>query len=244
MKKTKLWLLGICALVAFGCGGSGNESLTVPDPVVRVINASPDSTALDFKYQTDKVVQVGERIPYLGSSADFISLEPNDYDVIVVEAGNPLTEASEAFDLHKDTSVLTVALGLVFPNEKLEKRLRTLNFTFDRTKPNGDVARIIVINAMNSSEEFSENLAVDLRNPGDTPLINVANIEFGAQKTETIDAGTHNLVVRLADSELEITTPKDITFEAGKIYAVVLSGIQDSTGVTEPKITLIELQSK
>lgn len=239
--NARIWLIVVAVGVVLGCGGGGSSVSEVPDPVMRFINASPNSTALDAFANE---IQLGNNVPYLGSSANFLSMEPGEYDIISQEDANPETQTIETFTTVKDTSLLAVAYGLVTPpNDEFDKRLRVATFSFDRNRPNGDQARLIVVHAYNAAfENFTPQ--VDFRNPGDNPQINLPAIDFGANRTVLVDAGPQTFVARRTGTEAEVTPQKTFTFQGGKIYAAIISGVEDAVGTQSPQINYIELQVK
>lgn len=238
MKKTIIGCGLFVALVLSGCAGQGSTATQIPDPFLRFVNASPNSTALDFMAND---LSIANDVAYLGSSPNFTSLEAGEYDVSVEESGNPETQAIETFSVANDQSAVSVAIGLVTPpNDELEKRLRISTFLVNRDRPNGDKARLVVIHAYNALlGNFTP--AIDFRNPGDNPQVNLAGLEFGAQQETLLDAGSQTFVARRNGTEGEITAQKTFTFGGGKIYLGIVSGIEDSTGAAIPQITFIEL---
>jgi hypothetical protein len=234
-------LLVLCAIV-WACGGGGTNSIELPNPVIRFVNASPNSVAMSALAND---VTIGSAVPYLGSSASFLRLDAGDYDILCQEDGDPETQAVEFRTMNRDQDFLAVSTGLVTPpNTELDKRMVCTPFTFNRVRPNGDKAKLIVVNALNRGFGDS-NVPIDFQNPGDTPRFRLPNLAFAAAGQELIvDAGSDTLVARRAGSELEVTPQKTFTFEGGKIYLALVSGIEGEVGVKAPIITYIELQSR
>jgi len=230
-------------MAAAGCGGTGAGTVVLPNPVVRFINASPNSAGMDmFLNET----QVGNNVPYLGSNASFVSIEQGDYDVIVQESSDTTgeTQAIEVRQLNRDQDFIAIACGLVTPpNLEFDKRLRCAPLPFNRTRPNGDKARLIVFHAYVGANGF-ESPNIDFQNPGDTPRFQVTDIPFGEARELIVDAGSDTLVARFAGSEFEITPQNTFTFGGGKIYAAIVSGIEGETGASAPKIVYVELQTR
>jgi hypothetical protein len=234
-------LLVLCAVI-WACGGGGANSTTTPNPVVRFVNGSPNSVALSASAND---VSVGSSVPYLGSAASFVSLEAGEYDILCQEDSDPETQVVEFKEMNRDQDFLLVAIGLVTPpNAELDKRLVCTPFTFNRIKPNGDKAKLIVVNGLNRGIGDS-NVAIDFQNPGDTPRFRLPNLGFASAGQELIvDAGSDTLVARRAGSELEVTPQKTFTFEGGKIYLALVSGIEGEVGAKAPAITYIEIQPR
>lgn len=228
-----------------GCGGSTNNPGLAPDPFIGFINASANSTALDAMVND---AQVGNNVPYLGVSPvsggvlTFTSVEPGEYDLSIQENANPETQAIEVGNLARDKSYVLFACGLVVPpGTELDKRLRPVLFEFDRARPNGDKARLVIVHAYNRAEGF-ETPAIDFRNPGDNPTVNETNLGFATARQILIDAGPQTFVARGTGTEFEVTPQETFTFVGGKIYAAIVSGTEGATRA--PKITFVEIQTK
>lgn len=238
MTRGGLWLVGaFVALILVGCGGAGSSSL--PDPMVRVINASPDSTALDFLVDDDTV---GSAIVPLGSSADFAAVEPGERDVVLLENGTTIELVAEVQTFAKDQNFLIVALGLEsFGTEDL-KRLRALTFQVDRSIPNGNKARLYVIHAYNRKVGFlTPN--IDFQTPGDNPLFQIPNMAFGSQTSILVDSGAVTYEARRAGTT-SVLASTTTTLAAGKIYACIVGGIEDAAPPQDPQITFIEIATR
>jgi hypothetical protein len=244
--KRLAWFVG--ALVIFGCGGGSTNSPTLaPDPYIGFINASPNSSALDVMVNDS---QIGNNVAYLGSSpvsggvVNFLSYEPGDYDLSIQENSDPETQAIEVGSLQRDKSYVLFACGLVVPpSTEFDKRLRPLLFEFDRAKPNGDKARLVIVHSYNRAEGL-ETPSVDFKNPGDNPAINEQNIAFASAKQILIDAGAQTFVARRNGTEFDVTPESTFTFVGGKIYAAVISGTEGAAAARAPKITFIEILAK
>jgi hypothetical protein len=244
MKRIVYGMLVLATAVSVaGCGGSTNSVVVLPDPVVRFINASPNSAGMDM-FAND--VQVANNVPYLGSNPTFVSTEQGDYDIKVQETSDPTgeTQAIEVKQMNRDQDFLAFSCGLVTPpNTEFDKRLRCSMNTFNRTRPNGDKARLIVFNAYVAAPGL-DTPSIDFQNPGDTPRFSAGDIPFGEGRELTVDAGPDTFVARRNGTELEIVPQNTFTFGGGKIYAAVVTGIEDSVGATAPKIVYIELQTR
>jgi hypothetical protein len=58
-----------------------------------------------------------------------------------------------------------------------------------------------------------------------------------------LDVGTYSFQARRAGSEL-VYASADLTFEAGKIYLALFTGIRNAAGDRQPKIVTYELPVK
>ena len=227
----------LVALFLVGCGGSGGPGL--PDPVVRVINASPDTTALDFLVDD---ATIGSAIVPLGSSPDFTVVDPGDRDLVLLENGTTTELVAEVQTFAKDGDYIAVALGLkVFDTEDL-KRLRALLFQVDRTVPNGNKARLYVVHAYNRAAGFlTPN--IDFQTRGDNPLFQIANMPFGNNASLTVDSGAQTYEARRAGTT-SVLASTSTTLVAGKIYVCIVGGIEGAASPQEPRITFIEIAAR
>lgn len=249
MGTLRIVAIAVALAVVFGCGGGGTGTVRPPDPAVAFINASPDSPALDALLNN---FQLANNVAYLSSSprsgavTTFATIEPNDYDINVFPDGDPANGSLTTAVMNRDTSILTVAVGLTDPLADFEKRLQAATFTFDRQRPNGDKARLIIVNGFIGSPGF-DSPAVDFRNPGDNALVNVANLAFGASGSALIDSGSQSFVARLTGTDSDagnVTPAATLDFVAGKIYAAIISGVEGEAGAMSPRITFLEIQPK
>lgn len=241
--------IGVAFAVVIGCGGSNTGTTLAPDPAVAFINGSPDGASLDAllnSFQLANNVGYLSSAPRSGAVTTFATLEPNDYDVNVFPDGAPENGSISSFVMNRDASILVAAVGLVNYGAEFDKRLQTLIFNFDRSKPNGDKARVFIINGFIGAPGW-ESPSVDFRNPGDNPLTNVTGLTFANTNNVLIDSGNQTFVARLTGTDSDdgnVTPPVTFNFAAGKIYAAVISGIEGEAGANAPKITFIELQHK
>jgi hypothetical protein len=229
----------LAAWTLWGCGGGGGGTTDTPrTPAVRAVNASPDSTALDFLLD-DRTV--GSKLPYLGSAADFANVDAGDYDLIVRENAEGSDIDNLVVSLTGQRSMVAVAVGLKnFGTENL-KRLRVVPIEVDRSLPNGNKARLIVVNGFSRATGF-ETPSVDFQD-GENPQFKLEDIEFGRSKAMVIDAGSVNFQARRSDSEL-VYAEGTQTFGPGKIYLAVVAGIEGEAGTKAPRIHYVELRAR
>lgn len=228
----------VVGLLAVGCGGSGGNG-SLPNPVLRFINASPDSVALDLLID-DKTL--ASAIAYLGSTPAFASVDPGDRDVVMLENGTTLELTAEVQTFVKNKSYLAVALGLEnFGTENL-KRLRSLVFEVDRTVPNGNKARLFVVHAYNRAAGL-DTPNIDFQTPGDNPLFKVPNLSFGSNSAITVDSGVQTFEAR-RNGTTAVLASGTFTLQAGKLYAAIVTGIEDAASPQDPKIILVEIEPK
>lgn len=254
-RHTAMWKKGFVLLAAgsvvitglglSGCGGEGT-GIELPDPVVMFLNASPDSGAIEFKLNGE-VVQTG--LAYLGKSDAFIEVEyeseqDGGYDLTTKDAASDLEYDREMVVFARDTSNLIVALGIKghLPAEP-EKAIRHVRFTLDRVQPVGNKSRLVVIHAMNRAPG-DMTPSIQFKNPGDNPQYRLTDIGYGSSRTLVVDSGTYEWEVRRqdADGEVIFATSTGKVLEPGRIYVVLVSGIEsDAEPARQPAITFYEI---
>lgn len=238
-----LFLL-LCVALA-GCGGGGKGRVT--DATLRVFNAVCDSTSLDIiAADNDGEYPFGTNLPYLGSSPNFARIEGKEYDFILRESGTSNELWAILAQLVANRHYMLVAVGLQnYALGEEEKRAQLTGIDIDRAKPNGNKARIVVVHNYNRMVGF-ETTPIDFQTPGDNPIFKIENILPQNFSTVEIDAdGVTPLTVeaRRAGSEL-ILVSETTTLGAGKIYLVLVSGLEGGAGVQAPRIEFIEVQPK
>lgn len=231
----------VCALLAgmvlVGCGGGGSTGTSEDKPTYRLINASADTPALDFFLDNDKA---GDSIPYGGSTGDFKSIKADLHDIVLHPVGAAEDAWAEAYNFRNGQDLAIVAFGLSSFGEEYYKRLRLANILINRSRPNGNRSRLYVVNSFNRLPGF-DNVSVDFKNPGDNPQYALRDIGVGGFSEFELDSGTQTFELRLSGAE-QVFATKDLTFGAGKIYVVLLCGIEEATGAQAPDIKLVELQ--
>ena len=238
MRKGSL-LFGL-AILAVGCGGSGGGSDSgIENPEVRFVNGAVDVASLEFRVndRTEATVTYGE-----GNSNGFRSFKPETYDVMVRVPGQAEDAWAETWDAGQDNDYVIASYGLQSFGELPTKRLRFGKFQIDRNPPNGNKARLIVLNAFNR-EAGVENVPVDFKNPGENPQFQLTNIAFGDATNFTVDSGSQTFDVRLTNAE-QVFVSETLQLEAGKVYFVILGGTENGTGTQAPDIKLVELQTE
>lgn len=247
----------LASLVIGGCGGGSSSSL--PDPTVRFVNVSPDTTSLDFALN-DNPTAAG--VAYLGSSPDFSSVDfisPVDggYDITITQAGGSLeldrVVVSPPF-LNRDTDNLVFSIGLANPNGELLKRAQILIWQVNRTAPTGNKARLYPLNALQRPAGFENDVVtlqtIDPGNPAsiDNPQFSRPDIPYGQGNTPApleIDSGVQTFIGRRGETgaALEIARTQ-FTFADGGIYLAIISGIEGSANsALQPKVTFIQLSA-
>ncbi len=238
MRKKLLCAPVIVALLTglSGCGGSGSSSSASTTAHVRVVNASPDSTSINFSLN-DKVVASG--LAYLSSSSSFANYSPDSYDVIATEASAVASLSDEVDTLSANTNYLVIGYGLENYGSEPLKRFAASPFTVDLSVPNGNKARIIVFNGFSRAAGF-DTPAIDFED-GTTPQFPLTNIAFGATASELVDAGTISFQVTRNGTTQQYATDAGTAFAAGKVYLALVTGVEGQTGVEAPQIKYILL---
>lgn len=245
MKKLIFGVLGALALVGCGGGGGGGGD-NGSDSKARTVyvNLSTDSGSADFFLNDDLK---GDAVPF-GASTGFDSISARDYDVSLRAEGEavPADDVAHTFPSDRDSLVLAVGLkGYADPIQ----RLRLAFDTIDRTPPNGNVARLFVVDGYLGGA--GDPPQIDFRNPGTLPQTNQTGIAYGSVRSFTVDAGAQNFQVRQNGTEgvlIPATGGADafqsFTLGAGKIYLVLVTGSQNGTGAAAPTLRLVELPTR
>lgn len=236
--------VGALALLVAGCGGGGNN-VTLPDPLVRYVNSSPDSNPLDFFYDTDKKASA---LAYLDSSADF-SIKKGDHDVSVQDSTNQVELDALAFTFNQDNKYLALTVGLLNYGAEAEKRLRLLAFNYDKNPPNGSRARLLIIHAYMRSTGFQtpnidfQGGSVSTYDPNN-PQFKVTDIAFAGSQPNTleVDSGVPLIFqARRAGTENVLAEDTSTTFDQGGIYLTLVSGVEGAVGTSAPQVKYIKL---
>jgi len=247
----------LASLMVSGCGGGSASSQ--PDPTVRFVNVSPDTTSLDFALNDDPTAP---GLAYLGSSADFSSVDfiaPVDggYDITITQTGGSLeldrVVVSPPF-FNRDTDNLVFSIGLANPNGELLKRAQILIWQINRTAPTGNKARLYPLNALQRPAGFENDVitlqTIDPGNPAsiDNPQYSRPDIPYGQGATPApleIDSGVQTFIGRRGETGAALEVARtQFTFEDGGIYLAVISGIEGSSNsALQPKVTFIRLSA-
>lgn len=232
----------MCAtLFLSGCGGGGGQSEV--DPRVMFLNASADAGALTLRLN-DQDRFAG--VPYPSATSGFTSVDfegPNvdGYDVSLHDATTGAEFDRQAIVFNRDTDNVVLAFGVrSFAIGEEIKRLRLKSFTVDRRRPVANKSRLIVVAAYERGPgEMTP--AVRFRTPGDTPLFTTNALNPGDTGAILIDSGTQTWLVRRDQTDTDILQ-QDLTFSAGGVYLVVVSGIEaDPATPRRPRVTVIPL---
>lgn len=234
--------LAAVGLLLAGCGGggSGGTSARTEDPEVRYVNASVDTPSLDFLVN-DRTEAAA--VPYgEGNANGFRRLSQEIYDVFLRPNGATEDAWAETFTAAADEDYVLAGFGLRDFGADPAKRLRLAKVGVDRTVPNGNKARLIVLNAFNRAEGF-ENTPIDFKNPGENPQFEISDLGFGGTQSLLVDSGDQTFDVRLSNAE-QVFASETLALGSGKVYFVLVTGIEDGTGTRVPDIKLVELETE
>ncbi|MFY9234840.1 MAG: hypothetical protein WAO58_10330 [Fimbriimonadaceae bacterium] len=231
------------ALMLFlgGCGGAGGGKDT--DATMRVFNSICDSTSIEFVIDDDVF---GTPLAYLGSTPNFSRLEAKEYDFRIREAGSSNELWAIVATLAAERNYVLVAVGLEnFAVGEEEKRAQILGIDVDRSIPNGNKARIFIVHNYNRAAGF-DTPNIDFQTPGDNPLFKIENIEPQNFEVTEIDAdGVTPVTVEARRAGTEnVLASATTTPGAGKIYLVLVTGLEGGVGQQAPQIVFLEMQTK
>lgn len=252
--------LALVASVALaGCFGETNSGGGVlPDPTVRFFNISPDAGTMDYLLNDEERASA---VPYLGTtpnfvSFDFLSTNEGGYDVSCRLTGDTLeldrfVASPPVFQ--RDTDNLVISVGLPNPGGETLKRTQLLIWNIDRTPPNGNKARMYVLNALVRAPGFENDVltlqTIDPGNPAsiDNPLFSRENVQYATQLGGSpfeIDSGTFTFIARRGESGAAVEVARrEFNFASGGIYLAVMSGVEGSSNpALAPSVNFIEIQ--
>jgi hypothetical protein len=234
------WIV-LLGLALAGCGGGGGQTGSgTEDPEIRFINAAVDVPALDFRVN-DRTEAAA--VPYgMGNENGFRRFSAETYDVLIRPTGATEDAWAETLQAAPDGDYIVAAFGLRDFGDEFFKRLRTTQLEVNRTPPNGNKARLVVLNAFNRMTG-AENVPVDFKNPGENPQYQLTGIGFGTTGTIEVDSGSQTFDVRLSGAE-QVYVSETLQLEPGKIYFVILGGIEEGAGPQAPDIKLVEIATE
>ncbi|MCH7944462.1 MAG: DUF4397 domain-containing protein [Armatimonadetes bacterium] len=238
-----------CALAVLtaGCGGGGG-GLVGENPTVFLVNASPDSAALDFLLNEDVR---GLDFQYLETALDFeqipfISDADGAYDLITRDnvTGEEYDAENRVFDRSTDSAIIAVGIQGFVAGEEI-KRLRSIVVDIDRTVPNGNKARLYVVHAFVRETGFSTPQIV-FQNAGDNPQFATGGIDFASTASLTVDSGEMDWVAKREDADSPVIyAQKTETLDPGGLYLVLVSGVEnDPDAAKQPKLTFVKLTTE
>lgn len=189
-----------------------------------------------------------DAMAYQASSAEFItktfiSDEDGGYDLAVANASTNEVIDVENREFTSTKDFVVVALGLEnFVSGEEIKRLRNLVVEVDRTKPNGNKSRLYIVHGFIRKEGFQTPL-ITFQNSGDNPQFASEQIDFSESQEMLIDSGTMDWVAKRQDADGDVIYASATeTLDAGGIYLVLVSGIEDHAELgKQPSISFIEI---
>lgn len=238
MKRLMLGVLGVLALAGCGGGGGGGGSSSSTKARIAFVNASPDAGNVDFLLDGDEKANA---VAYNGLTA-FSDYSPSAYDVSTRTDGDTEILWSEQNDFNADQDSLVAAVGLKNPGTELEKRLVLSFGTVDRTAPNGNKARLVIVHGFVRKVGF-DTPSIDFRNPGNTPVVNSTNIAFGEMRSLDVDSGSQTFQIRQNGTE-QVFIEKTLNLAPGKIYLALISGQEDAAAPAAPDLQLVEIPAR
>jgi hypothetical protein len=240
----RTWLAGIaaalcvCAFALFGCAGGGGGQGPLPRPQLSFFNGSPDAGDMDFFINQELAAAA---LAYLEASS-FGPFDPGDRDIVVQESSTTTEIDSIFVNLARDSHYLVSLLGLLNSGAEPEKRARLVFDAVSREAPNGLQARVVIYHGFNAEAGF-QTPNIDFQSPGSNPQFFVRNIEFASGRPLTITAGVHSFEARRNGTEHIYVTLNNFNFEAGKIYAAYVLGVENGVGNLAPRIEVVEIPS-
>lgn len=232
---TRLAAAGIC-LAAVGCGGGGGEIST--DFFVRFTNNVVDlSGGVDvYLNQEPYAVSLG----YGGSTPDYDNLttETELYFFDLFRAGTQNIVDSWVEIPRAGQSHHLVAVGAADAGPQ-QPVARIVAITVNRNRPSGTNARLVVVHGF-VREPGRQSPNIDLLRSGKISP-EVSDLAFADTQTFLLPAGTYDFEVRIAGlMSGTLFTKAGVPIEGGKVYLVVVRGVEGGSGVFAPDIQFIE----
>lgn len=231
----RLAAAGVC-LAAIGCGGGGGVIST--DFFVRFTNNVVDLPGgVDvFVNQEPYAVSLG----YGGSTPDYDNLttEEEIYIFDLFRAGTQNIIDSWAEIPRERQSHHLVAIGAADAGSQ-QPLARIVAITVNRNRPSGTNARLIVVHGF-VREPGRQSPKIDLLRSGKISP-EVSDLAFADTQTFLLAAGTYDFEVRIAGlMSGTLFTKPGVAVEGGKVYLVVIRGVEGGSGVFAPDIQFIE----
>lgn len=232
---TRLAAAGVC-LAAFGCGGGGGE--VTGDFFLRFTNNVVDLPGgVDLNLdQEPYAVNLG----YGGSTPTYDNLTTREdlHFLDLYRAGTRNIVDSLVEVPRLDQSHHIVAIGAADAGAQ-QPLARMVVVNVNRNRPSSNNARLVVLNGfVRIPGRQSPN--VDLLRSGRIAP-EIADLAFGDFKEFLLAAGTYDFEVRIAGlMSGTLFTKNGVTVEGGKVYLVVIRGLEGETGVFAPDLQFIE----
>ncbi len=226
--------------VLVGCGGA----LQFEAFFYRFTNVIPDLVAVDFIVEEEggESILRGDGIVFSDSTeyfeADVDTTEVEDLiQFDLYEAGTSNQIDTIIVQKLEDVSHHVFAFGMATPGG-FQPAARLVAFEVTRTTPTGSNARLIVVHGY-IRKPASQTPPIDFVRSGKIDP-EIEDLDFAESSVFLLAAGTYDLTVRIAGFEQSLLIEKlGVTFEAGKIYIVLLLGVEDDV-TTPPDIFIIE----
>jgi hypothetical protein len=236
----KNWLArtAVCAsvAVAIGCGGGGGE--VTRDFFLRFTNNVVDLPGGVDVLLDQEPYAMG--LGYGGSTPGYQNLttEKNLYFFDLYRAGTQNLVDSWAEIPRADESHHLVAIGAADAGPE-QPLARILAVKVNRIRPTGNNARLLVVNGF-VRQPGRQTPKIDLIRSGKIQP-EIEDLEFAKAAEFLLAAGTYDFEVRIAGLQSgTLFTKTGVTIEGGKIYFVVIRGLEGAGGVFAPDLQFIE----
>lgn len=239
--------IAACTLTALlsGCGGGGGNGSGLPDPLIRFVNSSPDSNPLDFFINADNK---GPGVVFPTATAE-VSTKKGDKDISVEDSTNQIEQDAIGVTFNNDAKYIAMTVGLENFGSETAKRLRLTAFQYDKNAPNGSTARLLIMHAYMRDVGFdTPNLDFQggnvLSYDPNNPQFKVSDIPFANAQPSVLEVDSDTALIfqaRRATTENVVASDASHTFDAGGIYLVLITGVENGVGVEAPQVKYIKL---
>lgn len=217
-----------------GCGGGGNQEdrffyrITNGIPLLNggidfVVDKKTEATALLYDSDTDYVE---------------VNLDETNIFFDIVDSATGEFLDSLVVEKQDEQSLHLFAVGIKDGPNTLQPLAQIAPVIVNRTTPQGNVRIVFVHGYCRKAGTQTPN--VDLIRSGQIQPV-VSDLEFAGSSTFVLPAGEYTLTARYAGLiSGEFLESPVLNLEAGKVYIVLLEGIEDQADPYEPKFRVFE----
>jgi hypothetical protein len=228
-------LLLSAALLAslYGCSGGGQ---TLANYFYRFTNSIPDLAGVDW-FLDDNLETSNQAYLQSSSYVEVVNEETLAF-FDAFEAGTQNVIDAVVIQKEDEMSSHLFTLGLRTPGSQ-QPAARILHARITRTTPPGSNARIIFVHGYARAAGV-QTPAVDIYRTGRISA-ELENLGFGDAQEGQLAAGSYDFTVRIAGTQQgSLIVRNGLVLEAGKIYILLLKGIEGQGGLLTPDILQIE----
>jgi hypothetical protein len=217
-----------------GCGGGGAQE---EEFFYRMSNAIPHlAGGIDF--MVDKKPEA-TALAY-DADTDYVETDLEETNIFFDILDNSTGEFLDAIVWKKEDNqdLHLFAVGIKNGPQTLQPPAQIASVVVNRTTPQGN-SRLVFVHGY-CRKPGTQTPNVDLMRTGSvTPV--VEDLAFADSQTFVLPSGAYRLTARYAGLKSgEFLTSDQLNFEPGKVYIVLLEGVEDAAAPFEPKFRVFE----